>query len=288
MRKPIRLFDRTEITLRIPRFQPVELASQTFPMTDLSSSPLVQTHGLTVTKSNTQILQKISLTINPAEIVTVIGPNGAGKSTLIKTILRLVKPSSGRIDYHPDLSIGYMPQKFHLDPTLPLTVKRFLQLATKNQERAKQLLEEVGAAQVYERMVGQLSGGELQRVLLARALMAEPNLLILDEPAQGVDLTGQNQLYQLIGELRDRHHMAVLMVSHDLHFVMAATDHVICLNQHICCSGHPEAVSNDPAYHALFAGGAMDNQLAIYNHHHDHHHELDGHVESDHSGCDHD
>lgn len=257
-------------------------------MTNLGNRPLVQTHGLTVIKSNTQILQGISLAINPAEIVTVIGPNGAGKSTLIKAILKLVKPSSGHIEYHPDLTIGYMPQKFHLDPTLPLTVKRFLQLATKNQQRAQQLLEEMGAPHVYERMVGQLSGGELQRVLLARALMAEPNLLILDEPAQGVDLNGQSQLYQLISSLRDRRHMAVLMVSHDLHFVMAATDQVICLNQHICCSGHPSAVSTDPAYRTLFASDAMDSQLAIYNHHHDHHHELDGHIESDHNGCNHD
>ena len=259
-----------------------------------TAAPLVSAQGVSIQKANLQILKDISLTIHAGEIVTVIGPNGAGKSTLIKSLLKLIKPSTGSITYQPNLSIGYMPQKLSLDPTLPLSVKRFLQLGTgkkASSERAKKLLDEVGAAHVYDRMVGRLSGGEFQRVLLARALMTDPNLLILDEPAQGVDLAGQNQLYQLIGELRDKHQMAVLMVSHDLHFVMAATDQVICLNGHICCSGHPEAVSNDPAYHALF-DEVPNNQLAIYSHHHDHHHELDGHIEPDHphdhKGCQHD
>jgi len=261
-------------------------------MSSSEDKTLLSCQGLSTYRGKQLILENVSLAIKQGEIVTVIGPNGAGKSTLMKTLLKLEPPSSGEITYNPSLKIGYMPQRLNLDPSLPITVKRFLlltlerfasrQLALSQMEK---MLVQVGAPHLAERMMSQLSGGELQRVLLARALMTNPSLLILDEPAQGLDISGQNQFYQLIGKLRDENSLAILLVSHDLHFVMAGTDQVVCLNQHVCCSGHPNTVSNDPAYQALF-DVVPHNQFAIYNHHHDHHHQLDGNIE--HKDCDHD
>lgn len=220
-----------------------------------------------------QILHQVGLQLAPDEILTIIGPNGAGKTTLVRIALGLLQPTSGQVLRRPDISIGYMPQRLHLDPTFPLTVKRFLSMVGK-QHRGKilPLLQEVGAAHVLESPMQGLSGGELQRVILARALMRDPDLLVLDEPVQGVDVHGQLELYQLITRIRDRRHCAVMMVSHDLHLVMAATDRVLCLNQHICCSGTPESVTNDPAYLELFGPQAVKN-LAIYTHDQTHHHD---------------
>jgi zinc transport system ATP-binding protein len=166
-----------------------------------------------------------------------------------------------------------MPQRLHLDPTFPLTVKRFLFLACKNDfSRVLPLLEEVGASHVFESPLQNLSGGEMQRVLLARALVRDPQLLVLDEPVQGVDVHGQVELYQLISRIRDQRGCAVLMVSHDLHLVMAATDQVLCLNRHICCSGTPESVTNDPAFVELFGPAAVQS-MAVYVHDQAHHHD---------------
>ena len=220
-----------------------------------------------------QLLQQVSLKVGRGEILTIIGPNGAGKTTLLRIALGLLPPTTGRVLRQRDISIGYMPQRLHIDPTFPLTVKRFLTLTGKHQ-RAKilPLLEEVGAAHVLESPLQNISGGELQRVLLARALVREPDLLVLDEPVQGVDVHGQVELYQLITRIRDQHNCAVLMVSHDLHLVMAATDRVLCLNRHICCSGSPEVVSNDPAYLELFGPLAVQH-LAIYTHDRTHRHD---------------
>jgi zinc transport system ATP-binding protein len=220
-----------------------------------------------------QLLQQISLTVSRGEILTIIGPNGAGKTTLLRIALGLLQPTSGQVQRQPGISIGYMPQRLHIDPTFPVTVKRFLTL-TGNQLRSKvlPLLHEVGAAHVIESPLQNISGGELQRVLLARALMREPDLLVLDEPVQGVDVHGQVELYQLITRIREQRNCAVLMVSHDLHLVMAATDRVLCLNRHICCSGTPEIVSNDPAYLELFGPLAVQH-LAIYSHDRKHRHD---------------
>ena len=218
------------------------------------------------------LLKQINLKISRGEILTIIGPNGAGKTTLLRVALGLLKPTNGTVTPTTGLTIGYMPQRLHLDPTFPLTVRRMLALACKNDtSRMIPLLEEVGATHVLDSPLQTLSGGELQRVLLARALVREPDLLVLDEPVQGVDVHGQVELYQLISRIREQRGCAVLMVSHDLHLVMAATDQVLCLNQHICCSGTPESVSNHPAFAELFGPAAVQH-MAVYVHDQNHHH----------------
>lgn len=225
-----------------------------------------------------QILHDIDLQINEQQIVTLIGPNGAGKTTLVKIVLGLMQPSSGSVTLRKNLRIGYMPQRLHVDPSMPISVRKFLLLAVRAKpEHIDRVLQEVKASHLADSQIHQLSGGELQRILLARALIQDPELLVLDEPVQGVDVTGQAELYALIASIRDRHKCGVLMVSHDLHLVMSATDEVICLNQHVCCYGHPEQVSNDPAYLELF-GQKQAASLAVYSHHHNHSHGLDGEV----------
>jgi zinc transport system ATP-binding protein len=229
---------------------------------------LIQANEITVKFQKYVALQAVSLTIERSKIMTLIGPNGAGKSTLVKVVLGLITPQQGEVFRQKNLRVGYMPQKLNLDPMLPLTVERFLNLGQRQpKSRIKSLLEEVGALSVLKRPLQNLSGGELQRVLLARALLQKPELLVLDEPIQGVDVIGQYELYELIAQLRHQRGCGILMVSHDLHLVMAATDEVVCLNQHICCAGHPALVSQHPAYLQLF-GARAGRDLAIYSHHH--------------------
>jgi zinc transport system ATP-binding protein len=241
------------------------------------SDALIRLERVSVGFAGQAVLQDVHLAVQPGEIVTLIGPNGAGKTTLVRAVLGLLKPDSGSVWRKPRLRIGYMPQKLHVDATLPLSVLRFLRLVP-GVDRGKALaaLAEVGAEQVLDSPLQGISGGELQRVLLARALLRQPELLVLDEPVQGVDVAGQAELYRLITRLRDRHGCGVLMVSHDLHLVMSTTDQVVCLNRHVCCSGHPEQVSGDPAFVELFGQDAKS--LAIYHHHHDHAHDLHGSV----------
>lgn len=241
------------------------------------SEPLIRLQQVSVGFRQESVLENVQLTVNAGEIVTLIGPNGAGKTTLVRAVLGLLKPDSGSVWRKPRLRIGYMPQKLTVDPTLPLSVLRFLRLVPGvDRHTALAALAEVGAEQVIDSPLQNISGGELQRVLLARALLREPELLVLDEPVQGVDVAGQAELYRLITQLRDRHGCGVLMVSHDLHLVMSTTDQVVCLNRHVCCSGHPEQVSGDPAFVELFGQDAQS--LAIYHHHHDHSHDLHGAV----------
>lgn len=224
------------------------------------------------------VLHDISFDVHRREILTIIGPNGAGKSCLLKIILGLYAPSRGNVHRSGGLTIGYMPQKLTIDPSLPLTVERFLGLANHGDlQPVDQALARVGARSLRQAPVQRLSGGEFQRVLLARALLRNPDLLVLDEPAQGVDLQGQQALYRLLAQLRDEQGFAILMVSHDLHFVMAQTDQVLCLNQHVCCSGTAESVASHPEYLALFDTGNVDN-IAVYTHKHDHQHDLHGDV----------
>lgn len=237
---------------------------------------LLELERVSVRLSNRVILQAVSLELRRSEIVTVIGPNGAGKSTLVKVALGLIKPAQGRVQRSQDLRIGYMPQRLHIDASLPLSALRFLQLGGADRPAATTALAEVEMAGMETQPLAALSGGELQRVLLARALLRKPDILVLDEPVQGVDLAGQTAMYDLIGALRQRHHCGVLMVSHDLHWVMAKTDHVVCLNQHVCCQGHPEQVGSDPAYQALF--GDSTHNIAPYHHHHNHAHGIHGEV----------
>jgi zinc transport system ATP-binding protein len=239
--------------------------------------PLVEARGLTVRLGGHVLLRDIEMTVHAGEIVTLIGPNGAGKSTLVRTLLGILRPTQGTVWQRPGLRIGYLPQRMHVEPTLPLTVRRFLTLARAADGAAVQAaLGEVGAAHLERRLLSELSGGEFQRVLMARALVRDPELLILDEPVQGVDVAGQLDLYDLIAHIRDAHGCGVLLISHDLHLVMSATDRVVCLNVHVCCHGHPAAVVRDPAFLGLF-GARRAGGLAVYAHagghdhaHHDH------------------
>lgn len=227
-------------------------------------------------------IEHVTIAIRAGEIVTLIGPNGAGKSTLVRILLGLLRPDSGEVQRKSDLRVGYVPQNLAADPTMPMTVTRFLRMAASvNDKIVGDILAEVGADALAEAALEDLSGGELQRVHLARALLREPDLMVLDEPTQNVDFSGQAELFSLIAELRDRRRCGVLIISHDLHLVMSKTDHVLCLNQHVCCEGQPEAVSRHPEYQALFGPQVADG-LAVYSHHHDHHHGLSGEVEHGH------
>jgi zinc transport system ATP-binding protein len=249
----------------------------------MAPEPLLKSRGIGYRIDGRTLLHDIDLTLSAGQIVTLIGPNGAGKTTLARLVLGLLAPTGGKITRATGLRMGYMPQKLELPRSMPLSVERFLRLGEPSRERCRALAAEVGAAHLLDRPMQGLSGGEQQRVLLARALAGHPRLLVLDEPAQGIDINGQAALYQLIRQIRDDRGCAVLMVSHDLHLVMAATDEVLCINQHVCCSGHPEAVSRHPEYLALF-GDAAPEALAIYTHHHDHDHDLHGDVIGPHGG----
>jgi zinc transport system ATP-binding protein len=241
-------------------------------------SALIEARGVGVRIGRHELLSHVDLDLQAGEIVSVIGPNGAGKTTLLRVLLGVLEPTSGRVVRRPGLTVGYVPQRLQLDPTLPLDVRRFLALGRGRDPAAA--LAEVGAGHLERALMAELSGGEFQRVTLARALAREPDLLLLDEPAQGVDFAGQLELYGLIEKVRDRHGCGVLLVSHDLHPVMAATDRVVCLNRHVCCAGQPEAVSRHPEYLALFGARAVAG-LAVYSHAHDHHHDLAGAVVED-------
>ncbi len=239
---------------------------------------LIAGEGLSLAYGTQTLLHNVSVSVRAGEIVTVIGPNGAGKSTLIKILLGLVKPDSGHLSRRDGLRIGYVPQRLPIDPVLPLTVAKLMTLTIRRSRGAiAGALAETGVGHLIDAAVQTLSGGELQRVLLARALLADPDLLVLDEPVQGVDFAGETALYQLIGALRDRRGCGVLMVSHDLHMVMAAADRVLCLNRHVCCSGTAEVVGQHPEYIRLF-GARAAQALAIYTHHHDHGHGISGNV----------
>ncbi|MBK8971733.1 MAG: ATP-binding cassette domain-containing protein [Hahellaceae bacterium] len=242
----------------------------------MNPSPILRVQDLSARYGDKWVLNRISLDIEAGEIVTLLGPNGAGKSTLIKILLGLHPVQQGLLIKQPGLTIGYVPQRFHVDPTLPMTVTDFLGL---NRSRGKipALLKQLGIEKLAQQPLSRLSGGETQRVLLARAVGHEPRLLVLDEPAQGVDITGQAELYGQIKQFRDAFGCAVVLVSHDLHLVMSATDKVLCLNGHICCAGHPEKVSADPAFVNMF-GAQVSRTLSVYHHHHDHHHHSDGSI----------
>lgn len=250
-------------------------------------STLVELTDICVQFDERKVLDRVSLKLNRGEITTLIGPNGAGKSTLVKVLLGLQRKYQGKVDKIKGLKIGYVPQKLKLNDSLPLNVARFLTLTGHySQQEIMEALKLVGAEHLLTSNMHSLSGGENQRVLLARALLQRPDLLVLDEPAQGVDVQGQIDLYDLIDTIRHRFNCAVFMVSHDLHLVMAKTDDVICLHHHICCSGSPAAISQHPNYIALF-GNSHQEALALYNHQHTHHHhDLAGQpVSGDASSC---
>lgn len=248
-------------------------------MKDVSApEPLVAMQNISVTRGGKTLVQGVNLTIGRGQIVTLIGPNGSGKSTTAKVATGVLAPSEGQVVRQPGLKIGYVPQKLVIDWTLPLTVERLMCLTGKySSQDINETLEIVGVKHLAKAAVQNLSGGEFQRVLMARAIIRKPDLLVLDEPVQGVDFAGEMALYDLILRIRDTTQCGILMISHDLHVVMAQTDIVVCLNGHVCCTGSPEAVAESPEYMQLF-GGRAANTLAIYHHDHDHEHLPDGRV----------
>lgn len=222
-----------------------------------------------------EVLHDVSLTLDPGEIVTILGPNGSGKSTLLRALLGIIPVAEGSVTRAPGLRLAYVPQRLMIDRTMPITVRRFLSLPVRTTDTAAaEALARVGMAGREADQMTQLSGGQLQRVLLARALLGQPQVLMLDEPTQGLDQPGEAAFYRLIEEVRRDTGAAILMVSHDLHVVMAASDRVICLNGHICCEGTPRVVSTAPEYRALFGLGTQ-GALALYRHEHDHDHPAD-------------
>jgi zinc transport system ATP-binding protein len=252
-----------------------------------SSAALLGARDVGIDLGGRQILDHITLDLHPGEIVTLIGPNGAGKTTLARVLLGLLKPTRGAVIRSPGLRIGYVPQRFAVDPAIPINVRRFLTLGVRaGNEAIGRVLDEVGAAHLASRPLSALSGGEFQRVSLARALIAEPQFLMLDEPVQGVDTYGEAQLYALIGAIREHRGCGILLISHDLHIVLGSSDRVICLNRHICCEGVPETVTAHPEYVRLF-GRDAGRAVGFYRHHHDHEHDLSGAVKDSRCGHDH-
>ena len=234
---------------------------------------LIAAENLRVELGGRVILSDVTLRVSSGEIVTIVGPNGSGKTTLLRAMIGSENPTSGRVIRDADLRVGYVPQRVAINSTLPMTVRRFLNLPMRSRaQRVSKALEQAGAEGLADRQMTALSGGQFQRVLLARALLGEPNMLILDEATQGLDQPGSAAFYQRIEAVRDETGCAVLMVSHELHVVMAASDRVICLNGHVCCEGAPEHVASAPEYRALFGTGTQ-GALALYRHEHNHSHD---------------
>ena len=239
----------------------------------MNGDRLVTAEGLGLWRAGRWLIRDVSLRVDRGEIVSLIGPNGGGKSTTARMVAGILKPDAGRLDRAAGLRIGYVPQRLAVDAALPMTVSGLMTLTgPQTRQAVAAALEEVGIARLAHAQVHTLSGGEFQRALLARAILRDPDLLILDEPVQGVDVSGEAALYGLIAAIRDKRRCGILLVSHDLHVVMAQTDRVICLNGHVCCSGAPASVAANPEYVRLF-GARAAGALAGYVHHHDHDHD---------------
>jgi zinc transport system ATP-binding protein len=229
---------------------------------------LIEVQNLCVRYGNKEVLRNVNLSLSKNEIVTIVGPNGSGKTTLFKSIIGSTPISSGKVLIRPNLKIGYVPQVLNIDRSLPLTVERFLSLENRRHKR-----EALSAQQVLDsndllfKQISTLSAGQLQRVLLARALVNKPDVLLLDEATRGLDQPGSAAFYRKIEEIRNTTGCAILMISHDLHVVMSASNRVICLNGHICCQGEPQSVASSPEYKAMF-GSNVDGTLALYQHNH--------------------
>jgi zinc transport system ATP-binding protein len=237
---------------------------------------LIEAKNISKSIQGRRIINDVSIIIEKKKIVTLIGPNGSGKSTLAKILLGIEDPDGGAVKRARNLRVGYMPQKLHIDEVLPITVERFLKLQSDSKLKTKDLSQLVELAAIGRIMgfpVQKISGGEFQRLMFIMSMLNSPELLILDEPVQGVDITGQAEFYKLIKNVRDTHNMGIFMISHDLHMVMKETDHVICLNHHICCEGTPEKVTSNKKYLELF-GRDTAKTMAVYTHHHDHEHDI--------------
>ena len=235
---------------------------------------LLSAKQISYSRGRKLILDRVSFELYRGQITTIIGPNGAGKSTLSGIVNGLINNHSGEIVRRPGLRIGYLPQKVYVNTLMPLSVERLLQLTRSVvASEVDAALAQAEVAHLKQRQVQTLSEGELKRVLLARTTLGKPDLIVLDEPTAGVDVTGELKMYELIGEFRKQLQCGILLVSHDLHLVMSKTDQVLCLNQHLCCSGLPESVSQHPEYLALFGQQAADS-IAVYTHRHDHVHDM--------------
>lgn len=239
---------------------------------------LISLSNVNLRRGQTTVLRDVNLSVDLGEIITIVGPNGSGKSTLLRAMIGAIPLAGGAVQKSPGLKIGYVPQKLQIDSTLPMTVARFMSLPHRvDAKTIARALEQASVASLACAQMADLSGGQFQRVLLARAILHRPDILMLDEATQGLDQPGAAAFYRQIAELRRDMGCAVVMVSHDLHVVMAASDRVICLNGHICCEGRPDVVASAPEYRALFGSGT-GGALALYRHEHTHDH---------HDGCDH-
>lgn len=233
---------------------------------------LITVTDLSVAYGANTVLRNVDLAIRAGEIVTIVGPNGSGKTSLLRAIIGATPPAKGRVERAAGLKIGYVPQRLHIDPTLPITVGRFMRLSNRVPlSKCEDALRSAGVPDLFNRQMSELSGGQFQRVLLARALINDPDILLLDEATQGLDQPGSAAFYRQIETVRAQTGCAVLMISHDLHVVMSASDRVVCLNGHVCCQGTPAVVASAPEYRALFGAGT-GGALALYRHDHDHHH----------------
>ena len=238
---------------------------------------LVKLNGVGLKQNEKWLVKGVSLKVEKGKIVTLIGPNGSGKSTTAKIALGIYKNIEGQVEKFTN-NIGYVPQKISIDWTLPLRVKDFMLLTDNLKDDAlDEALTLTGVKHLKDKNLGILSGGEFQRVLLARAISKKPELLVLDEPVQGVDFTVEIALYELIKKISEKLNCGILLISHDLHTVMTATDHVVCLNGHVCCSGSPKDVARNNEYKALF-GEQASQTLSVYEHKHDHEHSNDGEI----------
>lgn len=234
---------------------------------------LITVTNLSVGYRADAVLRDVSMAVEPGEILTIVGPNGSGKTTLLRAIIGAIQPQRGTVTLKPGLRMGYVPQKLQIDETLPITVERFLRLTARvSRSECKAALQNAGVPDLSRQQMSALSGGQFQRVLLARALINRPDILLLDEATQGLDQMGSAGFYQQIETVRRETGCAVLMVSHELHVVMSASDRVICLNGHVCCEGTPAVVASAPEYRALFGTGT-GGALALYRHDHDHDHD---------------
>ncbi len=234
---------------------------------------LITVDNLGVRYGANTVLRDVTMGVEPGEIVTIDGPNGSGKTSLLKAIIGATPLASGRITIKPGLRIGYVPQRLHIDPTLPITVGRFMRLTNRvDRKTCATVLEGAGVPDLLDRQMSQLSGGQFQRVMLARALLNQPEILLLDEATQGLDQRGSAAFYHHIEAVRANTGCAILMISHELHVVMSASDRVICLNGHVCCQGTPAVVASAPEYRALFGTGT-GGALALYRHEHNHSHD---------------
>ena len=234
---------------------------------------LITASNITVNRGGKKILDDVSLKVGTSDFITVLGPNGGGKSMLLKCLMGFYAPDQGQVTKANHLKVGYVPQQFSSEHTMPISVLQFLNLRkTLSPNELDKISTETNITDLLHKPLNVLSGGELQRILLARSLIGKPSLLVLDEPAQNLDIAGQLAFYKLLTRVYEQRELTILMVSHDLHMVMATTRRVICLFRHVCCSGEPQVVTKDPEFKTLF-GNDMAEMMAVYQHGHKHSHD---------------